>query len=371
MSIKKVFIIYPLLLCLGGCTGKAFRQNLDHKHPAITLSERIDSIIVDKMNQYNIPGLSIGVIKNDSIIYTKGYGVISINNQKPVTENSIFHTASVSKIFTALAVMQLIEQEQLSLDDKLKTLIPELQYDSKGMENVSVKTLLNHTSGIPDISNYHWSNNNQSDSSLKAYILSENIKLVSEPGEKYAYSNLGYDILGYIVEKVSGVTFEDYVKTNILLPSGMLQSDYRYFKIPDSLKTAPHGKSWLSRNSYQRDTYPYTREHAPSSTLNASAAELSLWMVSFLQTLEDGEAPDQYKLMTNPSTDLSEHIGLGFQLSALGGKKTIGHFGGDKGFRSYLLMVPEEKIGVVLLANCDYDEDFRQEIVHPIVHILD
>jgi CubicO group peptidase (beta-lactamase class C family) len=191
-----------------------------------------------------------------------------------------------------------------------------------------------------------------------------------EPGTNYSYSNLAYDVLGFVVERVSGQTFEEYVKTNILIPNKMIQSDFRYFKIPDSLRTYPHSKNWFSKNIYQRNTYPYTREHAPSSTLNSSAMELSRWMISFIKKLYTEKEPYYFHSMIMQSTNLNKYIGLGFQLNTIEGQKTIGHFGGDKGFRSYLLMIPDKKIGTVVLSNCDYSEDFRQEIIHYILKIM-
>jgi CubicO group peptidase (beta-lactamase class C family) len=322
------------------------------------------------MNQYNIPGLSIGLIRNDSIIYNKGYGIRDINNNNLVTENTIFHTASISKLFTAVAIMELIAQNRITIEDKLVDLLPKLKYNDKRVSYITIKNLLNHTSGLPDISNYHWDNNNQSDNSLKEFVIGLNLKLDSDPSSKYQYSNLAYDILGYVIEKVTGSTFDDFQKENILNKSGMYNSDFRYFKIHDSLKTTPHSKRWITKNIYERKTYPYTREHAPSSTLNSSSKDLSKWMISFLQTLDDSDLNSKYSTMIEPAFRSSPYIGLGFQLSDINSIKTIGHYGGDKGFRSYLIMIPEEKIGLVVLANCDYDEDFRQEIIHPIAKLM-
>ena len=93
-------------------------------------------------------------------------------------------------------------------------------------------------------------------------------------------------------------------------------------------------------------------------------------MISFLRTLDDSALNNTYASMISPSFRSNPYIGLGFQLSDINSIKTIGHYGGDKGFRSYLIMVPEEKIGLVVLANCDYDEDFRQEIIHPIAKLM-
>jgi len=343
---------------------------LERTIPAVGFTEKADSIVISKMNQYNIPGLSLGIVKNDSIIHTRGYGVRNIETKDLVTENTIFHTASISKLFTAIAIMKLIEGKVLTLDDKLVSLVPGLNYADKRVEEISVYNLLNHTSGLPDINNYNWDNNNRSDNSLKEYVLGLNLKLQSAPSSEYEYSNLAYDVLGLVIEKVSGSSFDDYMEKNILDMSGMTSSDFRYFRIPDSLRSSPHTKSRTTWKPSVRETYPYTREHAPSSTLNSSAIDLSKWMISFLQTLENDDSKDSYQTMLQPSFGEDSRIGLGFQLYNIKAKKAIGHFGGDKGFRSFLMMIPEAKIGLVVLANCDYNEDFRQEILFPIAELM-
>jgi len=157
---------------------------------------------------------------------------------------------------------------------------------------------------------------------------------------------------------------------NLLRTSDMRNSDFRYFLIPDYLRTSPRSENKLTGAVYVRKTYPYTREHAPSSTLNSSAKDLSKWMTSFLYSLSDSTSSSIYSAMMRPSFDLYPHIGLGFQLSELNSERTIGHYGGDRGFRSYLLMIPSKGIGLVMLANCDYNEDFRQEILHPIAKLM-
>ncbi|MFK5974560.1 MAG: serine hydrolase domain-containing protein [Flavobacteriaceae bacterium] len=366
---KKFFLIALLITVLASC-AKSFKQDIKITKPIASFVGQVDSIVISKMNQYNIPGLAIGIVKDGKIVYTNGFGVKNINKIDPVTENSVFHVASISKLLTAQAIVQLEMNNRLRLDDKLIDLIPELNFSDESVKSITIKSLLNHTSGLPDISNYHWSNHNQAENSLKDYILELNSKLDSEPSTKYQYSNLGYDILGYVVEKVTRNSFEDFVKEQILNTSGMNASDFRYFKIPDSLKTTPHTKTWIGRNITTRETYPYTREHAPSSTLNTSSKELSNWMISFLDKLENSNPKNNYSSMLESSTGLSSTIGLGFQLYDIDAKKAVGHYGGDKGFRSFLMMIPNEHIGVVLLANCDYNEDYRQEIVYPIVRLL-
>ncbi len=360
--------ILASILCLAileSC-NPSYDQNLLVNNTTNYFNRNVDSIVIDKMTQYKVPGLSIGLVRNDSIVYMNGYGVKGIEERNVVTENSIFHTASISKMFTALAIMDLVKNLKLSLDDRLVDVVPELNYDDKRVELITIKNLLNHTSGLPDVNNYNWHNNNHSTHALKDFVLGQKIQLVINPSTKYLYSNLGYDIIGYVIEKVSGSNFDVYLKENILNKNKMYESDFRIFHIADSLKTTPHSKRWISNKVYERKTYPYTREHAPSSTLNSSTKELSQWMISFMNDLKH---PDSvYERMIETSSN--SQVGLGFQLGNINSVRTIGHYGGDKGFRSYLIMLPDKKIGLVLLANCDYNEDFRQEILQPIAILM-
>ena len=358
------------LVILQSCSDQSFKQNLKVKRSANGFNEKIDSIVINKMNQYNIPGLSIGVVRNDSVLYAKGYGVRNIENSKLVSESTIFHTASVSKLFTASAIIKLANDGQLSMDDKLYKVIPELQFKDRRIKRITIKDLLNHTSGLPDVGNYQWENNNQSETSLKEYVISLKLKLESEPSLTYSYSNLGYNLLGYVIEKKTKSSFEDYLKNNILNPSGMVFSDFRYFYIPDSLTISPHTKNKIIGNVYERDIYPYTREHAASSTLNASAIELSKWMIYFMEESKKNTPGNYYYLTLKPTSAKFSQIGLGFQQYDFDAKHAVGHYGGDKGFRSFLMMIPEENIGLVVLGNCDYEEDFRQEIIHPIAKLM-
>lgn len=367
MFIRNI-LSFLLILLLQSCSSKSFQQNIKIENSSNEFFKKVDSIVVNKMNEYNIPGLSIGIIKYDSLLYNKGFGLKNINKKNKVRENTNFHTASISKLFTAQAIMLLIERNKLTLNTKLLEIIPELNYKDKEIENISVKSLLNHTSGLPDVSDYKWYKNNQSEKSLEEYILNLNLTLISKPNNEYYYSNLGYNLLGYIVERVTKVNFDDFIKIEILNKSKMKNSDFRYFKILDTLKSSPHCKKFITNNIYSREIYPYTREQAPSSTLNSSSIDLSMWMISFLNSLNNKNSI--YKEMIKPSFEPYPYIGLGFQLSTLSGYKIVGHYGGDKGYRSYLFMIPSKNIGLVLLANCDYKEDFRQEILHPIAKLM-
>ena len=179
MKISLKIIILLSLIQSFSC--RSFEQKLTVEKPTNNFQTKVDSIVLTKMNQYHIPGLSIGMVKNGSMIYSKGYGVKNITTNNPVTENTIFHTASISKLFTAVAIMNLVEEGVFQLEDKLVKLIPELGYDDPRVNQISVKNLLNHTSGLKDIKSYNWRKNHQSDHSLKDYVLSQKLKPKTDP----------------------------------------------------------------------------------------------------------------------------------------------------------------------------------------------
>lgn len=368
--LKNAHLMFCALLLLFPCSQRTPAIDTQSALNDSGFAAKVDSLIYLKMKQYEIPGLSIGITKNGQILYSRGYGIRRVGTQKMVSENTIFHTASISKLLTATAIVKLVSEGQLSLDERLADIIPKIQYDDERINRITIKDLLNHTSGLPDIEDYHWENNNQSEESLQEYVAGLYLELESAPSTTYSYSNLGYNLLGYVIEKKTKTSFEDYLEDSILNPSGMAYSDFRYFNIPDSLTTSPHTKNKVTEKIEERKVYPYTREHAASSTLNASAVELSRWMISFMNRFNRENTPSVYNLTLKPASDKFPQIGLGFQQYEFETKHAVGHYGGDRGFRSFLMMIPNEEIGLVLLANCDYNEDFRQEIVHEIARLI-
>lgn len=347
-----------LLLALGSMAGYAQNKSFD---------VQVNTIITRKMNEYKLTGLAVGVVQNGQVIYSKGFGVTNIKTKAKVTKDHVFHVASVSKLFTAIAVMQLAEAGKLKLDDKLVKIAPQLKFSDQRVKDITIRQLLNHTAGLPDVGNYRWGRHHKGDKALEKDMLSKNFKLTYAPATKVYYSNLGYDVLGYVVQLASGQTFEAYVKQHILAKANMTNSDFRYYNTPKKLRVSPHTKSRMTGKVVLRKHYPYTREHAPSSTLNASIKELNLWMIRFLGDLSNNKS---YQQMLKPSFKGNSHMGLGFQMGKIKGRKKVGHYGGDRGFRSYLMMVPEENLGLVILGNCDYKDDFRSEILHAIAQLI-
>jgi len=338
-------------------------------------NQRIDSLVKANQKKYSIPGLSIAVVSHDKTLYQKSFGVKNINTTQAVDENTVFHTASLSKLFTAQAVMDLIDKDSFLLDDKIIALLPDFEMSDPRYVDITVKHLLTHTSGMPDITNYHWADDRNDPDALKKYFLSlSSVKLNSEPGKTFEYSSMDYDVLGYLIERITRTPFSEYMKLNILEPFGMTRSNFDYFKTDSALRCSPHTRGIIFKIVHTRKTYPYNPAHAPSSTLNSTSNELALWMKGLLNILHTGEnqgnlRASTFHAMLKPTENFS-FVGLGWFIGERFGIKTYYHFGGDRGFRSYLILIPEYDLGLVLLANCDYGEDFRQEILHGAAGIV-
>ena len=315
----------------------------------------INDFIKSYMDDYQIPGLAIAIVKDNQIYFAEAYGVKNLNTKEPMTTNTIFHMASVSKPFSATAIMQLVEQGKMKLDDPLVKYLPYFKMDDPRYKDITIKQMLTHTSGIPDVLDYEWEKPQYDDGAAERFVRGlYKEKLNSAPGEKWQYSNTAFDILGDVIAKVSGISFEDYIKEKILNPLDMNESNFLREKIKPELRTSAHIFNFKPIVS---TVYPYNRAHAPSSCLNANVIELSNWAIANMNLGEfDGKRilnESSYKLLFEPqvSANRNQFIGLSWFIDQYQNMKTISHGGGDLGFRSYILMIPEKSLAVIIASN--------------------
>jgi CubicO group peptidase (beta-lactamase class C family) len=333
------------------------------------LRRKIDSIVKMHMAANDIVGISIGIVKNNKIYYTKGYGTAEINTNKPIDKLTNFHIASISKLFTTTAVMQLVEGGKLDINNKLTYYLPEFEMRDERFKKITIKQMLNHTSGIPDITNYNWEDPKNDNHALKNYVLkSEFEKLKFEPGTDISYSNLAFDILGYIVEKQSYQNFEDYMYEKILKPFGMINSSFDYYKIDSNRRSSPHIKNEISNKVELSRIYPFNKEHSPCGTLNSCTYDLSKWMIENLTIYNDSTnsyegviSRETLLKMWTPTHNYNHpavFLGLGWwkRESEKYGNYFF-HVGLDLGFSSSLTIFPERNFGIVVLCNGDYPND--------------
>ncbi len=191
------------------------------------LEEFIDGFMEDHLETYKIPGASIAVVKNDSILFSKGYGFADIYQEKAVQANtSIFRMCSVSKLFTWTAVMQLYEKGMLDLDVDVNTYLTSFKIPSSYSKPITIKHLMSHTAGFEDLVIRMTARTPDELMDLETFCKNNVPERIYPPGEIFAYSNYGVTLAGYIVEKVSGLEFNEYVMENIFKPLGMFSSSF-------------------------------------------------------------------------------------------------------------------------------------------------
>jgi CubicO group peptidase (beta-lactamase class C family) len=319
--------------------------------------KRVVGFVSAYMDAYQIPGLALAIVKDDQIDLAKAFGVKNLDTKEPMTVESIFHMASVSKPFSATAIMQLVEKGKMKLDDPLVHYLPYFKLDDPRYKDITIKQMLTHTSGIPDVRDYEWDKPQFDDGAAERYVRSlSKEKMIAGPGERWRYSNMAFDILADVIAKVSGMTFEDYIKENILTPLDMKESDFLRKRIKPGLYTSGH--TWQLRPQVSA-IYPYNRRHAPSSCLNANVVEMSHWAIANMNKgVYRGKRildESSYKLLFEPQAKIDENrsIGLSWFLEQRHELKTISHGGGDLGFRSFLIMIPEKSLAVIAASNYD------------------
>lgn len=351
-NFKRIITGFIFITTLCIVTGKSAKSQTD----LAQAFKKIDSFLQLHVNSSNIPGIAIAITRGDRIIYKKGFGVTDIWSGKPLQPFHNFHIASISKTFAATAVMQLAEKGKIDINNPLFTYLPYFRMKDDRYRIITIKQLLNHTSGMPDVDDYEWGKNVVDEGAAERFTKTLlDSQLISDPGKEFHYSNIAFDIMADLVAKISGKTFEGYVKDNILLPLGMRKSSFFYPETDTSIRTKPH----TGNPSLVSPVYPYNRMHAPSSTLNTSAEELAHWAIA---NLNDGKfkgksilQPATLKQMMTPTFLSNKERGVSIGLSWFSylyrGLIQIEHGGGDLGYRSMLNLIPEKKLGIVILCN--------------------
>jgi CubicO group peptidase (beta-lactamase class C family) len=318
------------------------------------IEDSLNVYIQKVMTRFKIPGLTIAIIQNGKPLYTSAFGVKNVDTKENLIPEDVFHFASVSKPFVATAVMQLVEKGKMNLDDKLISYLPYFKLADDRYKDITIRQMLNHTSGIPDVQDYEWYNPQYDEGAAERYVRSlKDQKMLFAPEEGARYSNMAFDILGDVIAKVSGLSFEDYVTQNILDPLKMKESSFLIKEISEELRTSPHIWDYKPVVS---DVYPYNRRHAPSSTLNSNVVEMMNWaqtnlnmgILDGIRILEE----ESYKILWDGTVKLNnEEVGLSWFIGNYHEMRTISHGGGDLGYRSYITLVPEKELGIILASN--------------------
>jgi len=311
------------------------------------LASQIDKLLTG-VYKPDGPGAAVLVKKHGQVILRKGYGLANLELNVPVEPDMIFRLGSITKQFTAVAILMLAEEGKLSLQDEITKFLPD--YPTQG-KKFTVEHLLTHTSGVKSYTDLpEWLPLQRKDMTVDEIIaLSKDKPMEFAPGERWKYSNSGYILLGAIIEKASGKTYADFIQERIFGPLGMKSSCYDSTSriIPRRAAGYTKGNSGFENAPYLSMSQPYA-----AGSLASSVDDLATWTESLLagklvkrETLE--RAFTSYKLKDGQET----RYGYGWCISDYEGHRLIEHGGGIHGFLSHALFFPEDQVFVAVLAN--------------------
>ena len=307
---------------------------------------KVDEFVTNYLERNGLPGASIVVVKDGEIEYEKGYGHDS--DGKPITEKSLMRIGSVSKSFTAFAVLQLVDEGKIQLDDPVVKYVPEVKLDDHRWKEVTIRQLLSHTSGVPNPIIVAPANN-----IIAGVERLHDLKLQSNPGEKYAYSNPNYWILAFLVEKVSGINFPNYLKQKVFSPLEMndslttVNSDDPVQELPKGYVTA-YGTAIPWAELEQMDL--------GAGGVISTASDMGKWLSMHTN---EGKIKSEEQLLSRKLLEASyspqqgsEKYGLGWSLSSPNVKPArISHSGALTTFQTQQDIVPSSGYAVAVLLN--------------------
>lgn len=343
MSKKSVTVLTAIIAVLSIFTGALRAGDISQG----MLANEIDAYFSEKIPADG-PGAAVLVVKDGKVVLRKGYGMANIELGVPIKPEMVFRIGSITKQFTAAGILMLVEEGKISLDDEITKFIPD--YPTGG-NKITIHNLLNHTSGIKtyEVTKSYDSTIRKDFKPGEFMDVFKNEPMDFKPGEQFSYSNSGYFLLGIIIEKVSGKTYEEFIKKRIFEPFGMKNSYYGNHSRIIPNRAAGYQ---ATKNEFMNADYLSMTQMYAAGALLSTVDDLWTWT----RALHSGEVVSMksLKLMTTHTKyadDKTRNYGYGLWLNPLFGEKMVDHNGGIYGFLTYALYLPEKNIFVTVLTN--------------------
>ncbi|MBL8213851.1 MAG: beta-lactamase family protein [Bryobacterales bacterium] len=327
-------------------------------HPDVTASQRLfDAWLRGQIAYRGLPGIAVGVVHDQELLWAKGYGFADVEKKTPVTPATQFRMASHSKLFTATAIMQLRDKGKLRLDDPVQRYLPWFQPKPAEPDDppITIEELLTHSSGLPREAGSHWSTQEFPDADgVKRYILSHGAPY--SPEVRWKYSNLALTIAGMIVETVSGEPFNDYIARHIFVPLGMTGSSID--RNVDSLAIG-YGRR-MPDGSRQKFAFIHSRAMSPATGVTSNIEDMAKFVsLQFrkgkpggAQILSTGALREMHRVR-RLENDWTRGNAIGFAVNREKDKVYIGHGGSYPGYKTHTYIDIAAKVGVIVLTNGD------------------
>ena len=313
---------------------------------AATAGDSIDRYIGAELDRYHIPGMSVAVLRGDSVLLARGYGYANVELRVPASDSTVYQSGSVGKQFTAAAVVMLAEQGRLSLDDPITRFLPE---GPAAWRRITVRHLLTHTSGIGDYT----------DSTLdvrRDYTEDDLVRLAARqvlefaPGDRWSYSNTGYVLLGIIIHRVTGVFYGDFLRDHVFRPVGMRTT--RIISEADIVPNRAAGYRLVNDTLKNQEWVSPSLNTTADGALYFTVRDLAQWAIA----LNHWRIPSRTGLEASwtpvrLNSGGTYPYGFGWQITQQRGFRRIGHSGSWQGFQTTIQRYPDFDLTVIVLDN--------------------
>jgi len=354
----KLFCFYPIMFCL---ICAILHARWEKKDPNLA---ELKIIASEMMNDWKIPGLGIAIVKNGEVLLSEGFGLRNIERNLKVTSQTLFPVASCTKTFTAVSIAALVDEGKLKWDVPVKEYVPAINFsDDYAESRITMRDLLAHRSGLPQ--HYLMYFNRR----LSREEIVDRLRFL-EPSrgfrEAFQYSNLNYMIAAYVLEKMTGKTWEDFVRENILNPLEMLSSN---FSVSESRKSSDYAIPYLEEKGTVRETSflePDRMGMGPAGSINSNARDMANWLLFNLnkgkfkdrQVISEAALSETQKPQIVLPGNVSDEIfyscyGMGWAITSYREHLLLGHGGGFNGFSCYVAILPRDNIGIAIFCNLE------------------
>ncbi|MHC1685083.1 MAG: serine hydrolase domain-containing protein [Clostridiaceae bacterium] len=343
------FLFFLVLICTFLSTFNSYNANAEEINNE-DLSKFLNNITKESFEKYSLPSLCVIVVKDGKVVYENALGSQDIeNNIKADVNNTTYRTGSISKLFTATAIMQLYQEGKVDLKEDVNKYLKDIKIENKFSKKVTIESLLTHTSGIDEATPaYGISKTEENMLSLSEFLKKHPPVVVTEPGTVCLYSNIGMDILGNIIENVTGMKYAEYIQKNI----------FDVLEMKNSNAALPLINTAKNYDELVPSGYYYFNDN-PAGGINASPADMAKFMISYLQNgvYKNNRIlnEDTVKLMEQRHFSNDNNlagVGYGFWQKDINGNRVIGHEGAlSMGYYNDMLLYPEENLGIYMVSN--------------------
>jgi CubicO group peptidase (beta-lactamase class C family) len=318
----------------------------------------VDGIMRAHMEANHIAGATFSFVKDGEIFFAKGYGFADVEKKKPVkADETMFRPGSISKLFTWTAVMQLYEQGKLDLDADINTYLDTFKIPDTYPEPITIKHLMTHTPGFEEMIDDMVVRDSEDLWTLEKYVSTNIPARILPPGKLTAYSNYGTALAGYIVQKVSGMSFEEFVEQNIFEPLGMTTSTFRQ-PLPSHLEDKMSQGYTYKKGLFNQEIFELFNGVAPAGALSSCATDMAHFMIAHLQFGRFGEN----RILDEQTAQLMQNLlftnhpqvsgnAYGFWEIKANNLRAISHGGDTIWFHSLLVLIPEKNAGFFISYN--------------------